>query len=143
MKGDKSYSRLYGVDSADQSSSEGDQLNYMKFLISPVRPLKGCFPVSVGLWNERMTISVTVDEGVKSYSRLYGEDSADQSSTEGNPPNYMKFLISPVRPLKGCFPVSVGLWNERMTNSVTVDEGSQKLFSVIWGRFCRPVVLGR
>ena len=68
---------------------------------------------------------------VKSYSRLYGEDSADQSSTEGDPPNYMKFLISLVRPLMWCFPASVGLWNEGMTNKVTVDEESQKLFSVI------------
>jgi hypothetical protein len=59
---------------------------------------------------------------VKSYSRLYGEDSAYQSSTEGDPPNYMKFLISLVRPLMWCFPASVGLWNEGMTNIVTVDE---------------------
>ena len=38
---------------------------------------------------------------------------------------------------------TVGLWNEEMTNRLTVDEGSQKLFPVIWGRFCRPVVQGR
>ena len=79
-------------------------------------------------------------KGVKSYSRLYGEDSADQSSREEGPPETMKILISLVRPLKCRISASVGLWNEGMTNSLTVDEGSQKLFSVIWGRFCRPVV---
>jgi hypothetical protein len=54
-------------------------------------------------------------------------------SWEGSerPLKNMKFLISLVRPLKWCFPASVGLWNEGMTNKVTVDEESQKLFSVI------------
>ena len=80
---------------------------------------------------------------VKSYSRLYGEDSTDQSSKEEGPPKDMKILISLVRPLKCRIPVSVGLWNEGMTNRLTVDEESQKLFPVIWGRFCRPVVQGR
>ena len=79
-------------------------------------------------------------KGVESYSRLYGEDSADQSSREEGPPETMKILISLVRPLKCRISASVGLWNEGMTNSLTVDEGSQKLFLVIWGRFCRPVV---
>ena len=125
MKGVKSYSLIYEEDSADQSSTEGDPTNYMTFLISPVSPLKGCFPVSLGLWNEGMTNSKTVDEGSqKLFSVIWGRF-GHQSSSEGDPPNYMKFLISPVRPLKGCFPVSVGLWNEEMTNSVTVDEGSQ------------------
>ena len=82
-------------------------------------------------------------KGVKSYSRLYEEDSVDQSSREEGPPETMKILISLVRPLKCRISASVGLWNEGMTNSLTVDEGSQKLFSVIWGRFCRPVVQGR
>ena len=57
--------------------------------------------------------------------------------------NYWSTYLTLVRPLKGRNPASVGLWNEGMTNSLTVDEGSQKLFSVIWGRFCRPVVQGR
>ena len=82
-------------------------------------------------------------KGVKSYSRLYGEDSADQSSKEEGAPENMKITISLVRPLKCRISESVGLWNEGMTNSWTVDEGSQKLFPVIWGRFCRPVVQGR
>ena len=82
-------------------------------------------------------------KGVKSYSGLYGEDFADQSSTGEGPPKNMKILISLVRPLKCRISASVGLWNEGMTNRSTVDEGSQKLFSVIWGRFCRPVVQGR
>ena len=82
-------------------------------------------------------------KGVKSYSRLYGEDSVDQSSREEGPTKTMKILISLVRPLKCRISASVGLWNEGMTNSLTVDEESQKLFSVIWGRFCRPVVQGR
>ena len=79
-------------------------------------------------------------KGVKSYSRLYGEDSVDQSSREVCPPKNMKILISLVKPLKGRNPASVGLWNEGMINSLTEDKGSQKLFPVIWGRFCRPVV---
>ena len=81
-------------------------------------------------------------KGVKSYSRLYGEDSANQSSRKEGPPVNMKILISLVRPLKCRISASVGLWNEGMTNRLTV-EGSQKLFPVIWGRFCRPVVQGR
>ena len=72
-------------------------------------------------------------KGVKSYSRLYGDDSADQSSKEEGPPKNMKILISIVMPLKCRIPASVGLWNEGMTNRLTVDEGSQKLFPVIWG----------
>ena len=44
----------------------------------------------------------------------------------------MKILISLVRPLKCRIPASVGLWNEEITNRLTVDEGSQKLFPVIW-----------
>ena len=80
---------------------------------------------------------------VKCYSRLYGEDSTDQSYKEEGPPKDMKILISLVRPLKCRIPVSVGLWNEGMTNRLTVDEESQKLFPVIWGRFGRPVVQGR
>ena len=79
-------------------------------------------------------------KGVKSHSRLYWEDSADQSSREEGPPETMKILISLVRPLKCRISASVALWNEGMTNSLTVDEGSEKLFSVIWERFCRPVV---
>ena len=71
-------------------------------------------------------------KGVKSYSRLYGEDSADQSSREEGPPENMKIPISLVRPLKCRISASVGLWNEGMTNSLTVDEESQKLFPVIW-----------
>ena len=70
-------------------------------------------------------------KGVKSYSRLYGEDSADQSSREEGPPKNMKILISLVRHLKCRIPASVGLRNEGMTNRLTVDEGSQKLFTVI------------
>ena len=70
-------------------------------------------------------------KGVKSYSRLYGEDSFDQSSTEEGPPKKMKILISLVRHLKCRIPASVGLRNEGMTNRLTVDEGSQKLFTVI------------
>ena len=58
-------------------------------------------------------------------------------------PENMKIPISLVRPLKCRISASVGLWNEGMTNSLTVDKGSQKLFPVIWGRFCRPVVQGR
>ena len=82
-------------------------------------------------------------KGVKRFSRLYGEDSADQSSREEGPPENMKILISLVKTLKCRISASVGLWNEGMTNSLTVDEGSQKLFPVIWGTFCRPVVQGR
>ena len=81
-------------------------------------------------------------KGAKSYSRLYGEDSTDQSSKEEGPPKDMKILISLVRPLKCRISASVGLWNEGMTNTLIVDEGSQKLFPVILGRFCRPVVQG-
>ena len=81
-------------------------------------------------------------KGVKSYSRLYGEDSADQSSTDEGPPKYMKILILLARPPKCRIPASVGLWNEGMANRLTVDEESQKLFPVIWGRFCPPVVHG-
>ena len=36
-------------------------------------------------------------KGVKSYSRLYGEDSFDQSSTEEGPPKNIIILISLVR----------------------------------------------
>ena len=79
---------------------------------------------------------------VKSYSRLYGEDSADQSSTDEGPPKYIIILILLARPPKGRISASVGLWNEGMTNRLTVDEGSQKLFPVIWGRLCWPVVQG-
>ena len=79
-------------------------------------------------------------KGVKSYSRLYREDSFDQPSTEEGPPKNMKILISLVRHLKCRIPASVGLRNEGMTNRLTVDEGSQKLFPVIWGRFFRLVV---
>ena len=61
-------------------------------------------------------------KGVKSYSRLYGDDSADQSSTEEGPPKNMKILISLVRPLKCSIPASVGLLNEEITNRFTVDE---------------------
>ena len=67
----------------------------------------------------------------------------DRAFTESFFVNYTRLLlilISLVRPLKCRNPTSVGLWNERMTNRSTVDEGSQKLFSVIWGRFGRPVV---
>ena len=60
-------------------------------------------------------------KGVKSYSRLYGEDSADQSSREEGPPKNIKILISQVTPLKCRNPASVGLSNEGMTNSLTVD----------------------
>ena len=70
-------------------------------------------------------------KGVKSYSRLYGEDSFDQSSSEEGPPKYMKILISLVRHFKCRIPASVGLRNEGMTNRFTVDKGSQKLFTVI------------
>ena len=82
-------------------------------------------------------------KGVKSYSRLYGEDFANQSSREEGPPENMKILNSLVRTLKCRISASVGIWNEGMTNSLTVDEGSQKLFPVIWGRFCQPVVQER
>ena len=70
-------------------------------------------------------------KGVKSYSRLYGEDSFDQSSSEEGPPKNMIILISLVRHLKCRISASVGLRNEGMTNRLTVDEGSQKLFTVI------------
>ena len=68
---------------------------------------------------------------VKSYSRLYREDSFDQSSSEEGPPTTMKILISLVRHLRCRIPASVGLRNEEMTNRLTEDEGSQKLFTVI------------
>ena len=82
-------------------------------------------------------------KGVKSYSRLYGEDSADHSAKEEGPPENMIIPISLVRPRKLRISASGGPWDEGMTNSLTVDEGSQKLFPVIWGRFCRPAVQGR
>ena len=82
-------------------------------------------------------------KGVKSYSRLYGEDSADQSSREECPPKNMKILILLVRPLKCRNPASVGLWNEEMTNRLTVVGGGQKLVAEKWGRFCRPDDQGR
>ena len=71
-------------------------------------------------------------KGVTSYSGLYGEDSADQSSTGEGPPQNMGVLGSRVRPVRCCISASVRLWNEGMTNRSTVDEGSQKLFPVIW-----------
>ena len=81
----------------------------MKILISLVRPLKCRIPASVGIWNEEMTNRLTVVEGSQSYSRLYGEDFADQSSKEEGPPKNMKILISLVRHLKCRIPESVGI----------------------------------
>ena len=57
----------------------------MKILISLVRPLKCRISASVGLWNEGMT-------------NRYGEESADQSSTDEGPPKNIIILILLARP---------------------------------------------
>ena len=65
-------------------------------------------------------------KGVKSYSRLYREDSFDQSSSEEGLPKYMKILILLVRHLKCRISASVGLRNEGMANILTVGGGGQE-----------------
>ena len=109
MKGVKSYSGLYGEDSADQSSTRKGPPKNIKILISLVSPLKCCIPTSVGLWNEGMTNRSTVVEGSQKLFRVIWEDSADQSSTGEAPPKNVKILISLVRTLNYCISASVGL----------------------------------
>ena len=132
MKGVKSYSWLYGDDSADQSSTDKGPPKYMKILISLATPLKCRIPASVGLWNEVLTNRLTVDEGSqKLFPVIWGRFCRPVVHGRGSTQN-MKILISLVRPPKCRIPASVWLWNEGMTNTLTVDEGSQKLFPVIW-----------
>ena len=103
----------------------------MKILISLVRHFMCRIPASVGLWNEGMTNRLTVDEGSqKIFPVIWGIFFRLVVHRRSLPKN-MKILILLVRHLKCRIPASVGLRNEGMTNRLTVDEGSQKLFTVI------------